>query len=298
MSPRSSYLFLNGLRFHYLRWGEEGRPVVLLHGLASNARIWEFVAPHLVEAGFRVFALDQRSHGLSDPPVTHTPDDYGFPAVTRDLQAFIETMDLERPLLVGHSWGASTALSYAATRGIGPFAPAGLVLVDGGLFALKDAPGFTWDKAEALLRPPDLDGMPAAEFRSRLRSWLPDGVYSEAVADILLANFRQDEAERLYRRLPIPQHMLIARAIYEKDTFDLFVRARCPILLCPARETPRDERSAQFLQLKMEGAARAAQIARDVQIVWFDDTIHDIPLQRPAELAQVIAEFARRIADR
>lgn len=298
MPPHSSYLFLNGLRFHYLRWGGEGRPVMLLHGLASNARIWEFVAPHLVEAGFRVFALDQRSHGRSDPPVTHTLDDYDFPAVTRDLQTFIETMNLEWPLLVGHSWGASTVLHYAATRRIGPFAPAGIVLVDGGLFALKDAPGFTWDQAEALLRPPELDGMPAAEFRSRLRGWLPDGVYSEAVADILLANFRQDEDERLYRRLPIPQHMLIVRAIYEKETFDLFARVRCPILLCPAREKPHDERSAQFLQLKVEGAAQAAQRARDVRTVWFDDTTHDIPLQRPAELAQVIADFGLRLAER
>jgi pimeloyl-ACP methyl ester carboxylesterase len=288
--PTHSYVLLNGLRFHYLNWGGDGRPVVLLHGLASNARIWDFVAPHLVQAGFRVFAFDQRSHGLTDPPITHAPDDYGFAAVTRDLQAFVETLNLERPLLVGHSWGASTVLSYAATRGGGPFAAAGIVMVDGGLFAMKDVPGFTWDKAEALLRPPDLDGMPVADFRARLRGWLPDGMYSEAVADILLANFRQDEAERLYRRLPIPQHMLIARAIYEKETFDLFARARCPILLCPARETPRDERGAQFLQLKLAGAARAEQTGRDVRTLWFEDTIHDIPLQRPAELAQAICD--------
>lgn len=296
MFPKPSYVLLNGLRFHYLNWGGNGQPAVLLHGLASNARIWDFVAPRLVEAGFRVFALDQRSHGLTDPPLTPEPDDYGFPAVTRDLQQFVETLSLERPLLVGHSWGASTVLSYAATRG-GPFAPAGIVMVDGGLFAMKDVPGFTWDQAEAMLRPPDLDGMPAADFRARLRGWLPDGVYSEAVADILLANFRQDEDERLYRRLPIPQHLLIARAIYEKETFDLFARARCPILLCPARETPRDERGAQFLQLKLEGAARAGQTARDVRTLWFEDTVHDIPLQRPAELAQAIADFGFAISD-
>lgn len=47
MKPISSYLLLNGLRFHYLNWGGLGRPVVLLHGLASNARIWDLVAPRL-----------------------------------------------------------------------------------------------------------------------------------------------------------------------------------------------------------------------------------------------------------
>ena len=52
----SSYLLLGDLRAHYLGWNlaGKGRPAVLLHGLASNARIWELAAPFLAESGLRV----------------------------------------------------------------------------------------------------------------------------------------------------------------------------------------------------------------------------------------------------
>lgn len=287
MSPTHSYVLLNQLRFHYLNWGGEGAPIVLLHGLASNARIWDFVAPRLVEAGFRVLALDQRSHGLTDP----SNDGFDFPTITRDLHAFLETLSLERPLLVGHSWGANTVLQYAAAR---PAGPAGIVLVDGGVIARNEEPGMTWEKAAVLLRPPDLDGMPLSEFRERARSFL-GALYSDALVDILVANFRVDEDERLYRRLPIPNHMLVARAIYEQRIFDLFARVRCPILLCPAADEPRDEAAAEFLALKRAGVQRAEQTAPRLQTCWFENTIHDIPLHRPVELARAIADFAQRV---
>src|SRR5262245_51079713 len=106
--PRDSYLLLNGLRFHYRDWGGAGQPLVLLHGLASNARIWDLVAPRLTPH-FRALALDQRSHGLTDP----AEDGYDFPSILNDLRAFIEALDLQKPILVGHSWGASTVLQYA-----------------------------------------------------------------------------------------------------------------------------------------------------------------------------------------
>lgn len=280
----SSYLLLNGLRFHYLSWGGDGPPLVLLHGLASNARIWQLTAPRLAEAGYRVVALDQRNHGLTDP----AEGGFDFPSITRDLHAFLEAMNFERPLLVGHSWGASTVLSYAAAR---PAGPAGIVLVDGGFIQMRDLPNMTWEKAEQMLRPPELDGMPVEEYRARMRNWM-NGWYSDEAAEIALANFRIDEDDRLYRRLPIPRHMLIARALYDKPTFELYERLRCPALLCPAIDTPRDERAAQFNALKREGVARAQQISPLVRARWFEETAHDVPLHRPAELAQAILDFA------
>lgn len=292
MPPTSSFAYLNGLRFHYLNWGGVGRPIVLVHGLASNARIWDLTAPALAAHG-RVLALDQRSHGRTDP----AESGYDFPSIVRDLQAFLEALHLERPLLVGHSWGASTVLLYAALRTVGPLAPAGIVMVDGGLFSMSDVPGLTWEKAEVMLRPPDLDGMPVADFRARLSGWLPPEVAPETAAEIILASFRVDDDERLFRRLPIPQHMLIARAIYEKKAFEHFARVRCPILLCPARQHPADERAAQFLHLKEAGAQRAAEVNPRVTTHWFDDTVHDIPLHRPQALADAILAFAETLTD-
>src|SRR5512133_1636959 len=126
----SSYLFLNDLRVHYLHWNLEdgGQPAVLLHGLASNARIWERTVPFLTQNGLVPLAPDGRGHGLTDKP----DGDYGFDTFQGDLAAFINATHMERPLLIGHSWGAALALYYAARVAVGPRAPLGLVLVDGG----------------------------------------------------------------------------------------------------------------------------------------------------------------------
>jgi pimeloyl-ACP methyl ester carboxylesterase len=264
--------------------------VVLLHGLASNARIWDFVAPLLVQAGFRVLALDQRHHGRSDD----AEDGFDFPSIVRDLHVFVDTLQLDKPLLVGHSWGAGTVLNYAAAR---PAGPSGIVLVDGGTSELSAIPGMTWEQAEQMLRPPDLDGMPREDLISRLRGWTRD-FYRAEIEEMVLAGFVIQADDTLRRKLPIPKHMRIARAIYEQKTAELFARVRCPILLCPSvAPEPHDERTEQFLAQKREGVARAEQANPLTRTLWFENTVHDSPLQRPAELAQAIADFGLKLGD-
>ena len=96
----------DGISLHARDWGGSGQALALLHGLASNARIWDGVAPRLVGAGLRVVALDLRGHGDSDQPGSG----YDFGQVGRDLQAALAALGLDRPVLVGHSWGANVAL--------------------------------------------------------------------------------------------------------------------------------------------------------------------------------------------
>src|SRR5262245_276193 len=106
--PREGRVATNRLSLHYRDWGGEGRPIVLLHGLASNARIWDLVAPRLTGAG-RVIAINQRGHGGSDRP----EDGYAFEDVTADLAGAINALGLEKPIIVGHSWGANVAVCFA-----------------------------------------------------------------------------------------------------------------------------------------------------------------------------------------
>src|SRR5438552_19057590 len=111
MTPQVTYLTLPpSIRLHYLDWGGSGRPLVLLHGLASSCRIWDFTAPPLAEH-FHTLALDQRGHGLSDKPGSYT-----FAEVTGDLSAFTDALALERPVITGHSCGAAVALRFAAAH--------------------------------------------------------------------------------------------------------------------------------------------------------------------------------------
>jgi pimeloyl-ACP methyl ester carboxylesterase len=286
----SSYLYLNGLRFHYLRQeaAGSGRAIVMHHGLASNARIWEMVAPHLAARGHPVYALDARGHGLSDKP----EDGYDIQTITADLAAFIQACGLERPLLVGHSWGGSIALNYAARFALGPLAPAGIALVDGGISQLDDA-GAAWEEMQQRLTPPRLAGMPLSEFQPRLEAWFSEWGGSEQAISITLGNFEITEEERIYPRLDFERHMRIVRSIWDFKTYDYFARVRCPTLMVPVRpKQPLNPADQAYLQAKERGVRRAQETIKELQVAWMEDAIHDVPLQRPAELAGLILNFA------
>jgi esterase len=105
--PDERFVELNGLRFHYLDWGTEGRPRVLfLHGGALNAHTWDLVCLAL-RRDYHCLALDQRGHGDSEwsPTQAYDLDEYAG-----DVEAFAAG---ERMVLVGQSLGGAAALAYA-----------------------------------------------------------------------------------------------------------------------------------------------------------------------------------------
>lgn len=291
---QSSYFFLNNLRVHYLNWTtpDDGQPVILIHGLASNARIWELVAPYLVEAGLEPLAPDLRGHGLTDGP----DGDYGFDTISRDLAAFINAAEIQRPLLVGHSWGAMAALDFASRFPIGPMAPAGLVLVDGGMTQLDDFPGATWETMRERLTPPHLAGLPLDDFLERLNAHNPNWQPDDHAIQIILANFKVSDDETIAPRLSFEHHMQIVRAMWEFKTYTHYTRLNCPVLMVPAipsrHASPRDQ---EYLAYKERGLKRATELIQSLQIKPMQNSIHDIPLQHPRALAQDIIQVARQI---
>lgn len=98
-------------------------PVVFVHGMACSADLWNAQLNYVAQTR-RAIAIDLRGHGASTPPAD---DDY-FPAsCANDLFAVLETLGLDRIVLVGHSFGACVALAAAAAK---PNAIAQLILVD------------------------------------------------------------------------------------------------------------------------------------------------------------------------
>ncbi|MDQ1426431.1 MAG: lipase, partial [Acidimicrobiaceae bacterium] len=87
----------------------DGRPFLLVHGLASNARLWDGVADHLAAADHAVVTVDQRGHGQSSKP----DHGYDFATVVADLVALIDALDLDRPIVAGQSWGGNVVLELA-----------------------------------------------------------------------------------------------------------------------------------------------------------------------------------------
>jgi pimeloyl-ACP methyl ester carboxylesterase len=279
--PDDRYVTLHGLRFHYRDWGGSGRPLVLLHGLASTGRIWDLMAPQLA-GDFRVVALDQRGHGETDKPDTG----YDFPSIVGDLVSFVQALALDHPIVVGHSWGGNVALHYGATH---PDEPAGLVLVDGGFLEMRAEPGMTWETARERLTPPDLAGTPREELVEKAADWLAP-VWGSEVEPILLANFEIDDQDHIHPRLSLDRHMQVVRALWEQKPSDLYPRVCCPVLIVPARPPALYNQAGEWLAIKERGVARAVQGLRNVQVLWLD-SIHDVPLHRPAELADAIRTF-------
>ena len=288
---RSFVVLANGLRLHGLRWDDHGAgtPALLLHGLASNARIWERTAPALAHGGLAPIALDLRGHGLSDKP----DDGYDWATVTEDLRAAVRTLGLDRPIVVGHSWGAGLALHLAAA-GLGRETwPRGVVLIDGGVSQLDDLPGATWERVSQLLAPPTLEGMQREELLRRLsdpsRRWQPDA----QSLDITLANFEVLPDGSVRPRLERDHHMRLLRSLYDFRTYEAFRAVRSPVLVISARPpAPRRLEEEAHLKLKERGLERARESIADLTAIWMDETVHDVPLQRPQDLAQAVLSWA------
>jgi len=277
-APADRYVEANGLRLHVRDWGGEGQPVVLLHGLASNARIWDFVAPLLSTSGGRVIALDQRGHGASDRPETG----YGFHEVTADLIGVVDALGLGAPVVVGHSWGANVAITFAASA---PGAAKGLALVDGGTWDLSAS--MTWEEAEKAMAPPRIKGTP----RTRLLQLIQKGdladLWSPELEAVFMAQFDVAPDDTIAPVLTFERHMMIVQAIYDYHPAELLPRIACPVLMLPTiRESAPD-----WADRKRAGIARAEGLLPRARTVWLEDSIHDVPLQRPALLAEILAAF-------
>ncbi|MEX2159154.1 MAG: alpha/beta hydrolase [Dehalococcoidia bacterium] len=282
-----STISLRGLAFHYRDYPGAGRPVVLLHGVASSSRIWLLVGP-LLGARFRTLALDQRGHGETDKP----DSGYDFASVTDDLAAFIDALGLERPVIAGHSWGGNVAVEFAARH---PDVAAGLVLVDGGFMEPSARPGATWERTEKELAPPVLTHLKPEELIAMAKQWELGPIWSDEIESALMGNFEVTDEGTIQPRLRREHHMQVVRALWDQKLAELCERVACPVLFAVAERTA-EGRQREWMEMKREGVARAQERLADCQVLWFPDTIHDIPLHRPAELSGAIAAFARRLS--
>jgi pimeloyl-ACP methyl ester carboxylesterase len=98
----------NGVRIHYQQVGE-GPDLVMVHGLTGNLAVWHLrIASELYEH-FRILTYDLRGHGHSDTPRSG----YSADAMAEDLIQLLDGLEIERPLIAGHSYGADIALYHA-----------------------------------------------------------------------------------------------------------------------------------------------------------------------------------------
>ena len=98
----------NGVNLHYITVGI-GPDIVLLHGFLGNLAVWHLYMAPILRREYRVTTYDLRGHGYSDV----TPTGYTAADMAEDLRCFLDEMGIERPILVGHSFGADIAMYFS-----------------------------------------------------------------------------------------------------------------------------------------------------------------------------------------
>lgn len=114
VEPADHDVQLNGIRFHYLDWGNPDLPhVVLLHGGSLTAHTWDMAAL-LLRDRYHLVALDQRGHGDTEwTPESQLGEDNGA-LMLEDTRQFIDYLGYEHLALVGMSMGGMNTIRYAA----------------------------------------------------------------------------------------------------------------------------------------------------------------------------------------
>ena len=153
-----------GVALHYAERGE-GHPLLVIHGLASDAEAWSSQLDALAGAGARAIAYDRRGYGSSGAPEPYVATTVQEQA--QDAAALLERLDALPALLVGDGFGALVALELLVRR---PEVATGAVLVDLPLFAFVPAATEALAAQRESLEQALREGGPQAA----LRAWLGD----------------------------------------------------------------------------------------------------------------------------
>lgn len=266
-----------GVDLHLLRWDSGGGvPFVLVHGLASNARLWDGVATELAAAGHPVLAVDQRGHGRSSKP----DQGYDMATVTDDLRVVVEASGFDRPVLVGQSWGANVVIECAARF---PGLARAIGCVDGGAIELaEEFPD--WARCAEVLRPPPLIGTPAAEIEAMLRRTHPDWPESGITGTMACFEVRDDATIAPW--LTMDRHLLVLRGLWEHRPSARFALVREPLLFVVAGSPDGDGS-------KRHQTEQATASLDDVRVEVLDGD-HDLHAQHPVRLAALLRTLGER----
>ena len=276
----------HGLTLNLLEWSRDGRPLLLLHGFGHSARVWDPVAPVLASR-YRVLALDARGHGDSD----HDPEfRYSHSAVTRDVEAVVDELGIERFALVGHSMGGYASIRYAARH---PDKIMKLVLIDAGPELSAASRAGRGERRE----PPDASFASASDYATVLARMHP---HSPAAHLEHLARhwLREREDGRLVPKLD--PAFIRPKSASDPENRRSFDRARwareeaerlrsglreisCPTLVV------RGERSRMLSADTVE--QMVSDGLRDGRSLTIEGAGHAVPVDAPQALADAVAGF-------
>ena len=272
-NAQSHMIDLPAGRFHYLSWGEEHTELpcaLLLHGITSSALSWIRVAPALADR-YRVYALDMRGHGDSIKP---SKGAYSLRHSADDAAAFMNVLGLERPLLMGHSWGGATAMVLAS--GFESQKPVPLfseVILEDPAYDF----GLSGSEERAIFYAKDI-GRPADELRAEITADNPGWTQADVEGKI-------DALHKVTREAVMS---VFAEAGEEGDLLPLLAQIVAPTLLLRADaslNTTLDEAAWERAKQYLSANSRAVQI---------DEAAHNIHRSKFDAFMQAVNDFLSR----
>jgi 3-oxoadipate enol-lactonase len=235
-----------------------GEPALLfVHGWQADNTVWREVIDALGPA-VHTFAVDRRGNGESSA----SPGPYRLERYAEDLRDFVRARGLGPPVVVGHSMGATVALRFAvdtpqATRGLVLIAP---VPASGGGYS---------EKGEAYLRA-------TAGDRAAVRNWLARTFAappSDAVLERLCA-----AAAKTERGAALECFESWAHADFAGATKKIEAPA---LIIAPEHDAPEASQR------------KVAALLPNARCVVLPDAAHYAILEKPGEIARLIADFVR-----
>ncbi|MCX6252757.1 MAG: alpha/beta fold hydrolase [Bacteroidetes bacterium] len=177
-----------GIKLYFREYGE-GDPIVILHGLFGISDNWTTFGKRNAER-YHVLIPDQRNHGQS--PHSHVFD---YPSMAVDLEGFIEDLDLQDIILIGHSMGGKTAMRYALDN---PERLKKLIIVD--ISPRKYPPNMEHLQVIHTMLSTDL----SIGSRRDVENQLKDKIKSQKLRQFIMKNLYWKDKDHLDWRLNLP----------------------------------------------------------------------------------------------
>jgi pimeloyl-ACP methyl ester carboxylesterase len=234
-----------GLRLHVREWGRaDGPPILFIHGWSQSHLCWAKQYESALAEEFRLVAYDLRGHGMSEAPLE--PEHYTDGRLwADDVAAIIDQLGLERPVLVGWSYGGFVICDYVRAHSQDRIAAidfvAAVTTLGEAAFGTLIGPGFLDHIADAISDdlPTSIQGMRALVRTFPVKPFPPDEVEtllasSMTVPARIRTNLvaREIDGDDVLRTLEVPLVVTQGRS----DTVVLPAMAEHVLATCPTAE--------------------------------------------------------------
>ena len=280
---------IGGARIHWVEEGVGDVPFVLVHGWGSSIVKWMDAIPMLA-TGRRTIALDLPGFGDSGIP----NGSYSPGWLAGALRAFMDTIGVERAIVVGNSLGGLVAAYFAAAWAD---RCAGLVLAAPAFPAVVPSPS---GSAVAAVLAPAIPGVGEVLYRVRARRRTPESLVAESLARncadpsrVRASTVRALEAAARARRQR-PEHIRPLLRANRRMLWALSARREQTWAIARSLRTPTLVLWGQQDSLLSVGIGyRAVEEIPGAQLVVLDDCGHNPQVERPDEFSAAVLTFAR-----